>query len=285
MKLSFQRNKYGKVLSLDCGLISQTPKFVTHDRPYFITFHEILFITQGSGTFRLDDEKIPFQRGTLLLLPQNRWRQWVEVKAPMDGYFLIFEEEFISTFFNDALFLYRFHYFYQTTPPSWLQVEETDLIAMMAKLEEIRVEIKGLRNDSHHLLRAILYYLLIQINRRYESRHHLRDELFQDWLTLRFRKLLEHNIRTMQKVSDYAQRLNVSRSHLNKTLNASFGKPCKDLIKERLVVEIKKELLYSDRSIAEIGYDFNFSEPGNFIRFFKGMTGQTPKAYRRLNSN
>ncbi len=284
MKLKFKKNKYGKDLSIDCGMISENPRFITDDRPFYVSFHEIFFITQGRGTFRLDDETISFEPGTLLLLPQNRWRQWTQIKEKVDGYYLIFEEEFISTFFNDALFLCRFHYFYNTSTPSFIRTDERTFREMITKLKEIRVEIKGLRQDSHHLLRSILYYLLIRINRIYEHQFHLNDELFQGGLALNFRKLLEQHIRTKQRVSDYADMLLVSRSHLNKTIKTCFGKTCSEVIKERLVAEIKKDLLYSNKTIAEVGYDFNFSEPGNFIRFFKTMTKTTPKEFRRLNS-
>lgn len=285
MKIHFKKNKYGQDLAIDCGVMSETRLFVRDSRPFFVTFYEILFITRGKGAFRLDDERMDFSPGTVLLLPRDKWRQWTRIDEAIDGYFLIFEEEFITTFFNDALFLSRFHYFYNKMAPSFIHTPEAVFMEMIAKLKEIRAEISGLRNDSHHLLRAILYYLLIRINRIYEAQFNLRDKLFQDTLTLKFRKLLEENIRTAQKVSEYAGMLGVSRSHLNKTLNRAFGKPCSDIIRERLLAEIKKELLYSDRTIGEIAYAFNFSEPGNFIRFFKSMAGATPKEFRRANSN
>jgi len=284
MKFNFEKNKYGEELLIDCGLISKTKGFIRDETPFYVSFHEIIFITQGKGRFKLDDEEIPFERGTILLLPQNKWRQWAVIDEPMDGYFLIFEEEFIATFFNDALFLYRFHYFYNNSTPSFIQTGEAVFRAMTVKLDEIQTELQGLRKDSHHLLRSILYYLLIQINRIYEQAFNLNDELFQEGLTLRFRRLLEQNIRDKQKVSDYAEMLGVSKSHLNKVLNRYFGKSCSEIIKERLVADIKKELLFSSKSISEIGYGLNFSEPGNLIRFFKKMTQTTPREYRLLNS-
>ncbi|MCP4116925.1 MAG: helix-turn-helix domain-containing protein [Desulfobacteraceae bacterium] len=284
MKFKFKKNKYGKELLIDCGLISGTKDFVKDETPFFVSFHEIIFITKGKGRFKLDDEEIPFERGTLLLLPRNKWRQWAVIDELIDGYFLIFEEEFIANFFNDALFLYRFHYFYNNSTPSFIQTDEEIFGQMTVKLGEIQMELKELRNDSHHFLRSILYYLLIRINRIYEREFNLNDELFQEGLTLRFRKLLERNFRDRQRVSDYADMLQVSKSHLNKVLNIYFGKSCSEIIKERLVADIKKELLFSNKSIAEIGYGLNFSEPGNLIRFFKKMTRTTPREYRLLNS-
>ena len=78
---------------------------------YVVDFHEIFFITKGKGQFKIDNEIIAVEPGSILLLPPNKWRQWIKIEKPIDGYFLIFEEDFISSFFNDQLFLYHFHFF------------------------------------------------------------------------------------------------------------------------------------------------------------------------------
>ncbi len=284
MKFDFEKRKYGRELLVDCEKISDVKTFVKSQMPFCVSFYEILFLTKGKGVFRLDEEKIKFKRGTILLLPPNKWRQWAVVNQSFDGYFLIFEEEFIHKFFNDALFLYRFHYFYNRATPSFVQADDVNFLEMVTKLKEIQIELKGLRNDSSHLLRSLLYYLLIKINRIYEQRFKLKEDHLQDVLALRFRKQLEKNIVSEQKVSYYADQLQVSRSHLNKTLKRYYGKSCSEIIKERLVLEIKKALMFSDKSISEIAYDLNFSEPGNLNRFFKKMCNITPLKYRLLNS-
>ncbi len=282
---SFKKDKYERETLLDCGVMSKTKGFVKNHTPFDTSFHELFFITAGRGIFRLSDKNINFQKGTILLLPPERRRQWVMVEEDFDGYILIFEEEFITHFFNDALFLFRFHYFYNSSTPSFIKPNEDQFVEMIAKLKEIQVELKELRGDSHHFLRSLLYYLLIQINRIYEKEFGLKDILYQNDVTLRFRRLLEKHIATTHKVADYAEMLNVSKSHLNKRLKRYFGKSCSTIIKERLIIEIKKSLLFSDKTVAEIAYHFNFSEPGNFIRFFKKMTHITPHKYRLSNSN
>ena len=284
MKFKFKKRKYGKELLIDCEKFSDVTSFVKNKTPFYVTFHEIFFITEGNGVFRLDDDLIQFKEGTILLLPPNKWRQWSVINRPLDGYFLIFEEEFINNFFNDTLFLFRFHYFYNSNTPSFIQTDNKIFKEMISKLREIQIELKGLRKDSTHLLRSLLYYLLIKINRIYEDYFHIEEAHLQDVLTLRFRKYLEEHITSKQKVTEYSNMLKVSRSHLNKSIKRYYGKNCSEIIKERLIVEIKKALLFSDKSIAEIAYELNFSEPGNFDRFFKKNVKITPKEYRLLNS-
>ncbi len=285
MKFKFKRNKYGKELLIDCEKISEVENFTKDDTPFMVNFHEIFFLTKGKGVFRLDDERIKFSENSVLLLPPNKWRQWEHVDEEIDGYFLIFEEDFISSFFNDPFFLYRFHYFYNSASPSNVNLSEEEAQAFCKYLEDVKKELASLHSDSDHLLRAILYLILISINRIYSSQFKIAGQFFENNLTLRFRKLVEKNIREHSDVSFYAAHLQVSKSHLNKTLQEHLGQSTSKLIRQRLITEAKRELLYSDLSVAEIAFELNFSEPSNFNRLFKDFVGITPKAFRELNSN
>jgi AraC-like DNA-binding protein len=82
-------------------------------------------------------------------------------------------------------------------------------------------------------------------------------------------------------VTDYADLLSVTANHLNRTVKEVTGKTASESISEMLVQEAKAILKYTDASIAEIAYKFNFSEPASFNRFFKKMTGDTPMAFRK----
>ena len=52
----------------------------------------------------------------------------------------------------------------------------------------------------------------------------------------------------------------ISKTYLNQKLK-SFGKSASDLIKIRILIEAKKELIYTNLSVSEIAYKLNFSEP------------------------
>lgn len=150
-KLDFHRYKYERELLIDCSTIGDTKHFITDDTPFHVSFHEILVITRGRGLFRLDDREIPFRKGTVLLLPPNKWRQWARVDREIDAYFFIFEEAFITEFFSDPYFLFRFHYFYNDSMPAHVQAEGEFFTELTDNLERIRRELRDLRKDSHHL--------------------------------------------------------------------------------------------------------------------------------------
>ena len=277
-ELSFHKTKYGKELLIDCLKISETKNFLVNRRPFIISFYEIFFIIKGNGTFLLDDIKIPYEKGTVMFLPPNRRREWI-AETETDAYVILFEGEFIERFFNDNLFVYRFHYFHNYTTPFHLKAQEKEFDSYLEKVLEIKHEITCLLNDSDHLLRSILYYLLIILNRQYVNQHDIKGELFENIEVLKFIRLLDKNFKEKHHVNDYTEMLGISKTYLNRKLK-TFGRSASELIKARILVEAKKELLYTDLTVSEISHNLNFSEPANFNRFFKQQTSVTPHQFR-----
>jgi AraC-like DNA-binding protein len=95
----------------------------------------------------------------------------------------------------------------------------------------------------------------------------------------RFRSLLEKNFLTCHRSSTYSEMLRISPTHLNRICRQYSGLSAQQMVHQRLVSEIKKELR-GNRSIKEIAYAFNFSDPSNFNRFFKKLSGATAQQYR-----
>jgi AraC family transcriptional activator of pobA len=265
-RFTFNKTKYGRELLIDCVKASDLEGFITNRRPFIIEFYEIVFIIKGKGVFLLDELRIPYERGTVMFLPPNRRREWV-AETETDAYAIFFEKEFIEQFFNDNLFVYRFHYFHNYSTPFHLKVEKKQFKRYLEKVKEIKCEIANLINDSNHLLRSILYYLLIKLNRQYVEQHQIKGELFGNMEVLNFIRLLDKNYMKLQRVNDYTEMLGISRTYLNKRLK-SFGYSASDLINARILIEAKKELLYTGLNVSEIAFNLNFSEASNFNRFF-----------------
>ena len=91
---------------------------------------------------------------------------------------------------------------------------------------------------------------------------------------------MEKNVRNLHLVSDYANLLNIERNKLNNLVKKQFGTTSKELIQQRLILEIKNELLFTTKTISEISLDLSFSEPNNLSRFFQRLTGISPLEYR-----
>src|SRR5258707_9943947 len=53
------------------------------------------------------------------------------------------------------------------------------------------------------------------------------------------------------------------------------------VLEERLVLEAKRNLTYTNMTVAQIAYYLGFMDPAYFSRFFSKLAGESPAAFRK----
>jgi len=96
-----------------------------------------------------------------------------------------------------------------------------------------------------------------------------------------FRALIEQHMTLHWRVKDYAVALGVKTIDLIKACRSVFATTPSALIRDRLLLDAKRRLIYSRESAAHIADELGFSDAAYFSRFFKRETGQSPLDYRR----
>jgi AraC family transcriptional activator of pobA len=248
-------------------------------------FFQIYFLENVDGYLKLNDDTIELKPNTILFISQDQKYSWHVDPSTFSGRLLVFQEDFLNDFFSDQYFIYRLLFFYQTEHPLFYSVSDDLFTDMQLKLQEIRREILDTKCDSAHLIRSILYYILIKLNRQYAIENNMDTAIAMDNTAYQFRKLVEKHIYTSQRVEDYSSMMNTSRISLNKAVKAQFNMTATDFIKSRLLFEIKMKLLHTSNTISEIAHKFHFSEINHLSRFFKQKTGLTPVEYRLTYQN
>lgn len=274
----FVSRKYDRELLVDIGRLESLEGFVRDDTPHQLSFYDIAFIEEGHGTFKLDENLVVVEPGTVIFTSPGQVRRW-HTMEPIRGYVLFFEKDFLNLFFTDELFLYRFQYFHQYSRPTSMKMAVKEFAEVLKLVQTIENEFGHLQNDSSHLVRAILYQLLVILNRAYADSYQIQSDTYIHPNFLRFRSLLEQHFEEDHRVADYAQKLKVSAAHLNTICRQYSGLSAQQMVHHKLVSEVKKQLGYN-RPIKEIVYEFGFSDPSNFNRFFKKITGTTAQQYR-----
>lgn len=96
-----------------------------------------------------------------------------------------------------------------------------------------------------------------------------------------FIKLLEQHFKENNSVEFYADKLVLSSRQLNNITKEFLGYNVNNLVTARRIVEAKKELQFSTKTIEEIGYELGFHEKSYFSGVFKSFTKTTPSQYRK----
>ena len=100
-------------------------------------------------------------------------------------------------------------------------------------------------------------------------------------LMRRFVQMLEDKYETLHSVSNYAENLSVTPTHLTRVCRQSSGKSATGLIQDRTLLEARRRLALSDQKIAKIAEDLGFRSAAYFTRLFTQKTGESPSAFRK----
>ena len=96
----------------------------------------------------------------------------------------------------------------------------------------------------------------------------------------KLRRLVEENFRRERLLGFYAEKLSMTPDRLNDHVKRATGVTAGHLIRQRVLTEAKRQLVFTNQPIHEIAYDLAFSDPSHFARFFRQQTGTTPQAFR-----
>lgn len=135
------------------------------------------------------------------------------------------------------------------------------------------------------MLRMLMARFIIKTTRLLKSTPIEKATLKGTNDTLRhYNLLVESHYKEEHSVSFYAEKLNKSP----KTLSNSFAKYNKSplqIIHNRIVLEAKRQLLYTDKTSKEIAYDIGFDDASHLSRLFKKQTALTPSEFKKNNKS
>lgn len=95
-----------------------------------------------------------------------------------------------------------------------------------------------------------------------------------------FGRVVEERFRQSKRVADYASALAISPQRLTAACKSATGSGASQILHERILVEAKRALAYTEMTVAEIGHDLGFDDPAYFNRFFSHRTGTAPGRWR-----
>lgn len=281
-KFIFEKRKYGFELLMDLHTFEDNPNAFFDPTPQTCDFFEIMVFQEATGAIELNGQLLEAAENSFFFICPFQKKSCKIPIEKVKGFHLVFKNDFLADFFDDKLFAYRLQYFYNAQQPQYLRLRNEDFRVIRFALKEIIAEINNYQNDSTHIIRSLLYFTLTKLNRLYSTFYNISPDTQSNSKIHEFKELLELNIRQLHSVNDYCDLLKIDRHKLNTMAKANTGHTPKQIINNRLLQEIKTELRYSNKTIAEIAYDLNFSEPNNLTRFFKKMEGISPRAYQAL---
>ncbi|QSE97464.1 helix-turn-helix domain-containing protein [Fulvivirga lutea] len=137
-------------------------------------------------------------------------------------------------------------------------------------------------NIQEEMLRMLLKRLIIKVT-RIAKKQIIQSEMEDSQIDLirKFNVLVEQNYKLKHQVSDYAELLFKSPKTLSNLFSKFSNSTPLQIIQERIILEGKRLLLYTDKSVKEIAYELGFEDAGSFHKVFKRLIKQTPLEFKQ----
>lgn len=133
------------------------------------------------------------------------------------------------------------------------------------------------------LLNALIGALAVHVSRRAlhgRARPRPRQERGRDHLN-HFQALIEARFQQQPSIEALARELDITPAHLNTLCRRLAGRSALQLLHERLLLEAKRNLTYTNMTVSQVADHLGFTEPAYFTRFFKRHTGLSPRRFRQ----
>ena len=95
------------------------------------------------------------------------------------------------------------------------------------------------------------------------------------------RQLLEERLTSHPSVVSLAAELGYSTRTLDRACQAAAGRTAKQLLDERISLEVRRLLTHTTRPISQIGAELGFDDPSNFSKFVRRQLGSSPRDVRQ----
>ena len=242
--------------------------------------HQILVIVSGGGTARFESEELPFSGPVVIPVPATMVHGFT-FDRDVIGYVATFTDDVVRGLRDGTGSVRTRLETLFTAPLLPLEPGET-FERIHADIRDLHEELTLARDGHQIALRAHLALLIIEIARARTSRARYAEVTLSgiDQTIAALRELIEDRFRETRKIGDYADALNMTSDRLNEHCKRITGVTVSHLIRQRLITEAKRQLMFTDLSASEIAYDLNFADPSHFSRFFRRYTMMTPQKFR-----
>lgn len=290
IQLPEDRQTLGIVIkSMDEIEVQRTEAGIATEPPHRHQFYTIIWHREGRGQHMVDFEYYSLAPNQVYLLAPGMVHQMISTTKPR-GWVILFMRDFWEQYGPGFAALQRLQLFQScySQPPISVPPAAADLLdhfcqQLMNEFQQQQAGFAPAMASWLHLFMTQLHRLMLQqspgpaAGNQPESTSHKQRLLVQQFLDR-----VESNHRKAHQVQHYADVLNMTPGYLNELIKSYTGRTAKEVITDRLLLEAKREALFSDKTSKEVAFELGFDDPAHFSKFFKSGTGNTFMAYRDL---
>jgi AraC family transcriptional activator of pobA len=238
-----------------------------------------IFLLQGSGKVSVDLVEYNFE-GKIALFTTPYQIIYFNTEQPFETRRLQFHGDFYCIEYHKKEVACNGLLFNNIYQQPYINLETGDYVEMEYILGKMIVEMKNNSSFSTAVVKAYLQLILALCSKIKSKDTAIYQEENTYHPLMKFKALLENNFHKERQPSFYAAQMSISPNNFSKICKQHFLKTPSTLIHERVILESKKLIHLSHKSMKEIAAELNFDDENYFSRYFKKHAGITPTAFR-----
>jgi AraC family transcriptional regulator, transcriptional activator of pobA len=247
-------------------------------------YFSLIWVKEGNGRIKADFDEYDFEANSLFAFSPYQPFMIASYKH-IKGIAIYFHPEFFCIFKHHKEVSCNGVLYNNIYQPPFVKVDDNSIGTFAMLCEQIKTEMQNPDLAQYELLVSYLKIFLITASRLKAQQQPLAAEEVKDnkepFILQKLKDAIEENFKTKHSPADYAKMLyitppkalaKITKSHFNKTLSS--------LINERIIIEAKRELYLTDKTVKEIAYELGYEDEYYFSRFFKVNADVSPQLYR-----
>lgn len=237
--------------------------------------HQFLLVARGGGLFRIDGQDRPFTAPCLLAVPPTAPHAFA-FQPDTQGYVLTVADAFLERTLQDG-----------GEPLPGMNsalaapIPEPEFAPLCEAFKALESEFRRPRLGQGRAIASYLNLVLVGVARLAQQLNTPPGPRREGALMSRFQALIHEHAAEGWSVADYAKAMSVTPSRLTGTCRRVLGRSPMQVVHDHLLIEAKRNLLYTAMTVQQVGYALGFADPAYFSRFFTQRTGSSPQRFRQ----
>lgn len=246
-------------------------------------YFSLIWVQEGNGRLKADFSEYDFDANTLFAFSPYQ-PYMISTDRPIKGVAIYFHPDFFCIFKHHKEVSSNGVLYNNIYNPPFVKIDQSSAATLQMLCEQIKTEMQNADLAQYELLVSYLKIFLITAARlktqqQPEAAAVLKDNK-EPFILQKLKDAIEENFKTKHAPSDYAEMLYITPKALAKITKSYFNKTLSSLINERIIIEAKRELYLTNKTIKQIAYELGYEDEYYFSRFFKVNADVSPQVYR-----
>lgn len=238
-----------------------------------------IFLFQGNGKLSVDFKEYEFS-GNIVLFSTPYQLVSVTTERPVQVRILQFHGDFYCIEYHKKEVACNGLLFNNIYMHPFVELKDQDFKEMHTLFDKLATELDFKDDYSKAVVRAYLQLILAINSKAKIAGVIVQENDFSNHYILQFKALLELHFQKERQPSFYATQLGIAPNTFSKQCKMHFMRAPSALIQQRVILEAKKLIHLTHKSMKSIAAELNFDDENYFSRYFKKYTGVTPTTFR-----